>query len=237
LDAHAVLFASLWLICAVGFVALGVKADAEYVFRADLRLLQATRDFPASVDLLLEAEAFLTQPWVLAVSIGGLALALMIRGARAESLVVLGAFVLFGLTVVTQRLVQDVPPTFSDFAPYEGLLGSNYFPSGRVVGLSLLGGLAFVFAGRLLLDSMDAWLVKLAAVVLSAGVGPLQLYAGVHLSDVVGAYLLVALYMLPVLYFYGGEVEDAPISVLVANTLSPIEHRLPSNPAFGVLWE
>lgn len=116
-DANAVLCAFLWLICAAGFAGLALRADAEYVFRADLRLLQATRDYPASIDLLLRIESVLTQPCVLAASIFGLAGLLFLRRARAESLVVLGAFTLFGFTVLTQSMVQDVPPSFSDFAP------------------------------------------------------------------------------------------------------------------------
>jgi hypothetical protein len=234
-DANAVLCAALWLICAAGFAGLALKADAEYVFRADLRLLQATRDYPASIDLLLSIEGFLTQPWVLAASIFGLAGLLFLRGARAESLVVLGAFALFGVTVLTQRLVQDVPPSFSDFAPYHRLLESNYFPSGRVVGLALLGGLVFLFSEHLLGDIVDAWLVELTALTLGGGVGPLQVYAGVHLSDVIGAYLLVALYLLPVLYLYGREPE-AP-GVDVSSRPVSIEQRLPSNQAFQALFD
>ena len=235
-DANAVLCAAVWLICATGFAGLALKADADDVFRADLRLLQMTHDYPASVDLLLSVESFLTQPLVLAASIFSLAGLLFLRGARAESLVVIGAFALFGVTVLTQSMVQDVPPTFSNFAPYESLLESNYFPAGRVVGLALLGGLVFVFSGRLLGDITDDWLVKLAATVLATGVGPLQLYTGVHLSDVTGAYLLVALYLLPVLYLYGRE-EETPAIVIPTGDASPIEHRLPSNPAFQALFE
>jgi hypothetical protein len=235
-DANAVLCAATWLICATGFAGLALKADAEYVYRADLRLLQATRDFPASIDLLLSAQTFLTEPLVLLAAISGLAGLLILRGAKGESLVVLGAFALFGVTVTMQHMVQDVPPVFGDFAPYEDLLDSNYFPSGQVVGLALLGGLVFAFAGRLLGDTMDAWLVKLAAVALATVVGPLQLYTGVHLSDVLGAYLLVTLYLLPVTYVYGAEDVTAGGDIPADEALS-LEHRLPSNPAFQSLFD
>jgi membrane-associated phospholipid phosphatase len=83
---------------------------------------------------------------------------------------------------------------------------------------------------------MDVWLVKLVSLTLGAGVGPLQVYTGVHLSDVVGAYLLVALYLLPVLYLYGRDAEHTAVSVS-ADDESLIRHRMPSNPAFQALFD
>jgi hypothetical protein len=53
----------------------------------------------------------------------------------------------------------------------------------------------------------------------------------VQTIDVVGAYLLVAVFLLPVTLVYrreeASEVAEA----------SPVEHRLPSNPAFQSLFD
>jgi hypothetical protein len=230
-DVYAVLCAVLWLVCAAGFAGLALKAGTEYAYRPDMRLLLATWDLPAYIEPLLRAQALLTAPLTLAGGIFGLATLLIVRRAKAESLVVLAALALFGITAVSQQVVHGLHPGFRDFAPYERLLAGNYFPSGQVAGVAVLAGLVFAFAERLQSDVLDAWFLRLAASGVFAGIGPLQIYLGVQVIDVVGAYLLVAMFLLPVVYAYGRAAGTEDEAAYAVDTV------LPSNPAYFALFD
>ena len=133
-----------------------------------------------------------------------MAIVLLARQAWAEGLVTLLAFGVFAGVVLLKHIVAEAPPYLATHAQYEGVFESNYsFPSGHVVGLSVLGGLVFIFADRLLGNGGLAFLLRLAAFGFVAGAGPGRIWLGVHYpSDVVAAYLLTALFLLPVWFCF-----------------------------------
>jgi undecaprenyl-diphosphatase len=71
------------------------------------------------------------------------------------------------------------------------------------VGLSILGGLVFLFADRLTRHAGLVFLLRVLAFILVASVGPGRIYLRVHYpSDVVAGYLLAALFLLPVWFCF-----------------------------------
>ena len=146
----------------------------------------------------------LGNPETLGVCVIVLAVVLFARQAWAEGLVTLVSLGVFAGVVLLKHVVAEAPPYLATHAQYEGIFESNYsFPSGHVVGLSVLGGLVFMFADRLTRDEGLVFMVRLTAFVFVASAGPGRVWLGVHYpSDVVAAYLLAALFLLPVWFCF-----------------------------------
>jgi membrane-associated phospholipid phosphatase len=189
-----------WLVMAGCVVGLTMHAASGHIARTDLRLLSAAHRLPASIEPWFNFEAGLGSPGVVSVCVVSLALLLFMRRAWLEGAVTLSAFGMFAAVVVLKHLVAEVPPYKEVHAEYAGIFESNYsFPSGHVVAISVLFGLVFVFADRLVRDKGLAFLLRLVAFVFIASVGPGRIWLGVHYpSDVVAAYLLAAMFLLPV---------------------------------------
>ncbi len=193
-----------WLIMAGCFAGLALHAASGHVARTDLRLLNASQRLPQGIEPWVMWQERLGNPETLGVGVVALALLLFVRKAWAAGLVTLSAFGVFAGVVLLKHLVAEAPPYLATHAQYEGVFESNYsFPSGHVVGLSVLGGLLFTFADRLTRDDGLAFLLRLAAFVFVATAGPGRIWLGVHYpSDVVAAYLLAALFLLPVWFCF-----------------------------------
>ena len=193
-----------WLVMAGCFVGLAMHAASGHVARTDLRLLKASQQMPDTIQPLVTMQRSIGSPETLALCTVLLALVLFVRFAWLEGLVVLSALGVFAVTVIIKHLVAEVPPYQLQPAEYNGILESNYsFPSGHVVGLAVLSGLVFIFADRLAGHAALRFLLRVAAFIFAAAVGPGRIYLNVHYpSDVVAAYLLAALFLLPVWFLY-----------------------------------
>jgi undecaprenyl-diphosphatase len=213
----AVVVFGAWLMLAAGFLTLAMHAASGHVARTDLRLLNAAQHLPSALDPWVRLQTALGEPQTLGACVVMLAGVLLVRGARVEMVVALSAFGMFALTVLIKHIVQEVPPGLAQPAEYEGVFESNYsFPSGHVVGLTVLGGLVVAFAGRITSDALFAWMLRFAGLISVVSVGPGRIYLGVHYpSDVVAAYLLSLLFLLPVLFVYwqrrrGLDLDGSP---------------------------
>jgi undecaprenyl-diphosphatase len=189
-----------WLVIASCMVGLTLHAASGHIARADIRLLNASHRLPASIEPWVNLQASLGSPGSLSLCIVALAMLLFMRRAWLEGVVTLSAFGMFAAVVLLKHLVAEVPPYKEVHAEYAGIFESNYsFPSGHVVAISVLFGLIFVFADRLIRDEGLAFLLRVVAFVFIASVGPGRIWLGVHYpSDVVAAYLLAAMFLLPV---------------------------------------
>lgn len=194
----------LWLVMAACFAGLALHAASGHIARTDLRLLTASRRFPETLEPLVSLQTRLGSPDALSVCIVLLALLLFARRAPAEALVTLSAFGVFAAVVLIKHVVAETPPGMASHAEYEGLFESNYgFPSGHVVGISVLFGLIFLFAGRLTRNHAGAVLLRLVALIFIVSVGPGRTWLGVHYpSDSVAGYLLAAMFLLPVWFCF-----------------------------------
>jgi membrane-associated phospholipid phosphatase len=194
------------------FVALAMHAASGHIARTDLRLLNASQRLPEALEPWVTLQTRMGNPGLLATCVVILAALLILRGAWAESAVTLSAFAVFAAVVAIKHVVQEAPPYLATHAEYAGVIESNYsFPSGHVAGLSVLAGLVFLFADRLVGDRSVAFMLRLVALVFAATAGPGRIYLGVHYpSDVVAAYLLAALFLLPVWFAYGIAIGRKP---------------------------
>jgi undecaprenyl-diphosphatase len=112
----------------------------------------------------------------------------------------MSAFAAFATAVVLKHVIAETPPYLATHAAYEGLLESNYsFPSGHVLGISVLCGLVLLFANRLTRDGGIVFMLRCVMLAGIVSVGPGRVWLGVHYpSDVVAAYLLAVLFLLPI---------------------------------------
>lgn len=194
-----------WLLMAGCFVALMLHAASGHIARTDLRLLAASQRLPEALGEFFDYQELIGNPEQIGLWVVLLASVLIARRAWLEGVVTLAAFGVFGLTVVVKHLVEEVPPYKDQHAEYVGFFESNYsFPSGHVVGLSVLCGLLFIFADRLTNNGVLVVLLRLLALACIVTVGPGRIWLRVHYpSDVVAAYLLAAMYLLPVWFCFG----------------------------------
>jgi membrane-associated phospholipid phosphatase len=189
-----------WLVMAGVFLALAAHAASGHVARTDLRLLNAAQRLPDAIAPWVDLQTRLGNPILLAACTAALAVILFTKGWWIEALVVLSSFSVFAFVVLVKHVIAEAPPYLATHAEYEGLLESNYsFPSGHVLGVSVFCGLVFLFADRLTQNGGAAFILRLVMLASIASVGPGRVWLGVHYpSDVVAAYLLAALFLLPV---------------------------------------
>jgi len=189
-----------WLVMAGCFAGLALHAASGHIARTDLRLLNASRRLPDAIAPFVDYQERIGNPPQLGLCVAVLAILLIARRAWLEGLATISAFSVFAVAVVIKHVVHEVPPFKDQHAEYAGLLESNYsFPSGHVVGLSVLCGLIFIFADRITGNSVFVLLLRLAALACIVTVGPGRIWLSVHYpSDVVAGYLLAAMFLLPV---------------------------------------
>ena len=186
------------------FAGLALHAASGHIARTDLRLLNVSQRLPDFIEPWVITQERVGNPQQIGACIVLLALLLFARRAWIEGLVTMSAFGVFALTVLTKHIVHELPPYKLQHAEYVGLFESNYsFPSGHVVGFSVLGGLLFLFADRLTRDKVLVFLLRLFAFVCVASIGPGRVWLSVHYpTDVIAAYLLAGLFLLPVWFCF-----------------------------------
>lgn len=122
------------------------------------------------------------------------AIALALRGLRAEGGLIIAATVVgYGIRTVAKAAVARPRPTEDLVEVIERTDGYS-FPSGHVIHyVVLLGTLAFVLSAAMR-PGVGRWLVQGAVVVILAYVGLSRIYLGAHwLGDVVAGYAIGAL--------------------------------------------
>jgi undecaprenyl-diphosphatase len=187
-----------WLACLLAFVLLTILLMATPTLQIDKSLAFRTYDLPDYLGPLgrLEHRAGNAANFVFLTLLFATLLAL--RRFFTEAVVVLAAFLPAVAVVFMKVLTHELPPQRFGGIAQTG----SAFPSGHVVGLVVLSVLAWAFADRLLVWPPLVWLGRAgcALVFLTAGYG--RIWSGTHWpSDVVGAYLLAALFLIPALAF------------------------------------
>ncbi|MEX2245722.1 MAG: phosphatase PAP2 family protein [Dehalococcoidia bacterium] len=132
---------------------------------------------------------------VAGVAIGAI-IVLAARGFFFEAATMLAA----GVPRLAQLWLRDVvhrPMSFDNPPdPVEVYPGPNSFPSGHVVGEAVVYGLIFLYAPRVLRYEPLVWAVRAVCAAIIILGGPARMYTGSHWpSDVLGAYLLAALFV------------------------------------------
>jgi membrane-associated phospholipid phosphatase len=72
------------------------------------------------------------------------------------------------------------------------------FPSGHVVGTTVVFGLTFLLAGRFFRDGAFVLATRAVCAFMVVSVGPARVWSGAHWpTDVLGGYLLALIFLIP----------------------------------------
>jgi undecaprenyl-diphosphatase len=196
-----------WLACLGGFVALAVYAGSRAGPGPDVGIERAVQDLPSFIGSLLDVVNWLGGGWPSGTITALFALAFLLRGRWPEA-------VLFGLTGVprfVQSLIKEIveaPRPAPDQVHVHQIVTSYAFPSGHVVGTTLVFGLAFGLAALLPLGRRGVIALRCVCVAMIVAIGPARVWAGVHWpTDVAGGYLFAALWLIPTLRLHAARVR------------------------------
>jgi len=194
-----------WVTALALLTALTLHAASGHISRYDTEIMDHIVGLPRFLQPLFYAEGFLGYSPVIALATVGLGAWLIVRKAPLEAALTFGAVLPFAAMILVKNLVKEQPPGhLLHPTHYHGWFTSNYsFPSGHVVAFTVLGGLAFAFAGRLSSSASAVVVIRVVCVFAIATVAIGRVYREAHYpSDTAAAYLLALLYLIPALLLW-----------------------------------
>jgi membrane-associated phospholipid phosphatase len=212
--------AAVWLLLLVWFVALAVRAATGGILQADVSIAALVQDLP---DLAFSFDNWLGGPLPLGLVALVLAMWLLARCCPEGA-------VLIALTYVPRLANDFVKDLVGEPRPDANLVYVGYphdslsFPSGHVVGITLVFVLAFVFAPRMSGSALVVAAIRIFYVVVVATVGLARVWLGAHWpSDVLGGYIYAVLFLIPALMWVHSRAVGAQHAELLraARYLSP----------------
>ena len=195
--------ARIWLAGAVAFALLAVFASFYDRFPSDERIAHTIQD----IDLPLFARFVdfvhtLGDQWAYVGLPLGAAIAFAVTRRGTEAVIVLSTVGLRFLDALVKDWVERPRPS-GDLVDVRDAASGFSFPSGHTVGTAALFAVLFFLIPKAVPSRPLRWTLQAACVLAVASAGPARVYVGVHWpSDVFGSYLLVLLFIVPVLAAY-----------------------------------
>lgn len=195
--------ARIWLAGAAGFLLLAVFASFYDRFPGDERIAHALQDidvplFAGFVDFI----NILGDRWG---SVGltlAAAVAFAVTRRGTEALIVLSTVGVRFFNTVVKDLVERPRPS-ADLVDVRDVADGFSFASGHTVGTAALFAVLFLLIPKAVPRRPLRWTLQAACLLALVSAGPARVYVGVHWpSDVFGSYLLVLLFLVPVLAAY-----------------------------------
>ena len=215
-------FWAAWLGLLAAFIALCVAVYGEHPLWFDMRLTLWVQDLERApcVPQFFEFANTAGDVNRVAALAGVLFIALLLMGKRFEAAVVGGVIAMRLLQLAIRETVAWPAGQEEYFVTHRPLPDGGSFLSGHVLGQVLVYGLLFAYAPRLFSSNIAVIIVRaFCALVIVLG-GPARMYVGAHWpSDVIGAAMLAALYLMLALWL------DARRRVRMDVTTEPQRHR------------
>ncbi len=164
-------------------------------------------DVPALGGYLAFVNA-LGNAWVRTALVAGVVLSLGLRHRGWESLLALYAFVPVFVNAFIKGLVERPRPSEELVAVTETVSGFG-FPSGHTVSTSALFVVLLFSLPAIVQHRLLRRLLQAGCVLMIISAGPARVYVGAHWpSDVLAAYLLAMLMVLPLLWVYRSRIAS-----------------------------
>jgi undecaprenyl-diphosphatase len=187
----------LWLATVIAFVALAVRAASGHVLAIDASLADAIQDLPRSFGRLFSFENWLGDTVPLACLTVLIALLFLARGRKLEALLIVLTFLPRLADVLIKNAVKEPRPSADIIRvafPHDNLS----FPSGHVIGVTLVFGLLAILAPRLAGGRRSTAVVQVMSLFLIATIGLARVWVGAHWpSDVLAGYLYALIFLIP----------------------------------------
>jgi undecaprenyl-diphosphatase len=192
-----------WLGLLAAFVGLCFAVHRQHPLLFDMRATLWVQDLERipCAGKFFEFANTAGEPGRVAAIAGIMLVFLLLRGMRFEATAVAGVVGMRLLQLAIRHSIDWPEGQSAYFVTTQPLPHGASFPSGHVLGEVLVYGLLFLFARRLWSADLVVILVRVfCALVIVLG-APARMYVGAHWpSDLVGAAMLAALYLLPVLW-------------------------------------
>lgn len=194
---------ALWLAGAAALALLATFAAFFDRFPGDRALADALQDTDVPVlGGFFDFINLLGDAWFYIPLVALLAVACFVRRAWLEAVLVLLVFVPHSLVAALKGWIERPRPA-PDLVAVTDRAGGFSFPSGHTVSTAVLFGLLLFLLPALVPRRPLCRLLQAACLVAVVSAGPARVYVGVHWpSDVLGGYLLAALFLAPVIALY-----------------------------------
>jgi len=200
-DQNLTQFGFISLLAATGFVTM--MAAGNNVLSFDVSISRAIQG--SGLPGLAEMASFVSVAGgtIAMFTVGAAVLIWLVRaGHYAATVPVLAALTLrIGNAVI--KMTADSPRPTSDYVRILENPSGNGFPSAHVMGVVLFYGVIAILANELIATRPIRLSVQVISIAMILMVGPGRIYTGAHWpTDVLGAYLYGALFLIPMLVAY-----------------------------------
>jgi undecaprenyl-diphosphatase len=223
-----------WLGTLAAFVALCAAVYHRHPLPYDLRATLWVQDLeraPVVPHLFEFANAAGDANRVAALA-GVLLVFLLMRGLRFEAAVVAGVIAMRLVQLAIRETVAWPAGQAEYFVTTRPLPDGGSFLSGHVFGQVLVYGLLFAFAPRLSSSNVAVIAMRAFCVLVIVLGGPARMYVGAHWpSDIIGAALLAALYLIPALWLDTRRATEPRSHSGTAGSVAWVGKLEPASPA------
>jgi undecaprenyl-diphosphatase len=198
----------------MAFLFLALKAMSVTPPGFEVSVARGVQSLPGGLDRFFRFENWLGdgQPLIYVTLIA--AAVLFWRGYWVEAACFLLTFLVRLGDVAVKVAVSEPRPSASLINvtfPHDNLS----FPSGHVIGVTLVFGLLFVFARKLVGDARAVLVLRIVCAAYVATIGLARIWVGAHWpSDVLGGYLYAELFLVPMLLLVA--LRRAPAALATA---------------------
>lgn len=186
-----------WSVIAVCFTLLAARAAYGGVLALDVTLAGAVQSAPNFLGRAFDQVNGLGAGTPLTLVTAAIALCFVLRRHALEAGLVAATLLARSATDGLKALTEEPRPAASLVRVSE-VTGSFGFPSGHVVGTTVVFGLTFLLAGRLFRDGGFVLAARAVCAFMVVSVGPARVWSGAHWpTDVLGGYLLALIFLIP----------------------------------------
>ena len=191
-----------WLAVLVSFVGLAIRAGQGSVLPLDVTLARAVQDLPSFLEPIFHVTNWTGDGVPLATVTIISAAALQASHCTRGALLMLSMFLARSGDVVVKHVVAEPRPSPA-LIHVEWPFDRLSFPSGHVVGVTLVFGLLLILVPRLCIPNLIKTVTRAIAILFIGTVGLGRIFVGAHWpTDVLGGYLYAALFLIPVLAWH-----------------------------------
>jgi undecaprenyl-diphosphatase len=189
----------VWLLSLFLLVMLALRAHYGGALSLDVTIAKQVQALPTVLGAWFDFENWGGDGLPLALVVIAGSLLLLARGHRLEAALLAGSFLIRAADVAVKHLVLEPRPS-PDLVRVSFPHDDLSFPSGHVIGVTLVFGLLAAFLPRLTSSPRLVLAGRILCGLLIATIGLARIWAGAHWpSDVLGGYLYALVFLLPLL--------------------------------------
>lgn len=200
LSRNTVLAFALWVVLIGGALVLSLLAAANDTLPGDRDVTSWLQDQSLPGQDLSDFVRALTTTEVVLATGAAVSVILRLRGHRRQAVLLAAGLVLLAIGQFGVKEIVDRPRPGADFVDIRAGRSSSSFPAGHVMSGAYLYGFLICLALTLPLARGAAVALAVAAALMIALSGPVNVWLGAHWpSDVVGGYLFAGIILLPLI--------------------------------------